>query len=222
MNSRILLTLLVSSILVAGLAGFGRGPASEAGDEAAVLRAARLGLPSFLRDIPPSERRHFGMFKPEDISKAKPGRPFRIYTADPEALKALLPSRPLGTLLKETGEWFVPILVDREWRLLMTVSKMNGVWEAVGISDASLAAEIGKFQARWPGLAAASAVPADTEPKFLRVFQAAADFMYVEAPGGEFLWPFPSGLRALNLAEGDLLPAGIAVPLLRSALMEGD
>lgn len=222
MNNRIVPPLLALSILTAGLAGISREPASEAGDEAAVLRVARAGLPAFLRDIPAAERRYFGMLKPEDVSKAVPGRPFPVYTVDPGALKAQLPSRSIEGLLKETGEWFVPILVESEWRLLMTVCKMKGVWDAVGVSDALLAAEIGKFQARWPGLAAASAVPADTNPKFVRVFQAAADFMHLGAAGREFLWPFRSGLRALDLPESDLLPAEVAVPLLKAAVAKKD
>ena len=217
MNSRILLFL---SILVLGLSSFGGAPTSETGDQAAVLKAARQGLPLFLKELPDDQRPNFGMFKPEDIFKAEPGLPFPVYTLDPKDLRALSAPRTLGSILKETGDWYVPVLVDREWRLLLTVSRMEGKWQAVGISEAGLAAEIGMFQARWPGLAEAAAVPRDTGMKFLRVFQASADFMYVLAPGREFLWPFQSGLRALEIVESDLMTAEVAVPLLKTAIRE--
>ncbi|MCJ7587209.1 MAG: hypothetical protein MUQ00_04820 [Candidatus Aminicenantes bacterium] len=217
MNNRILLVL---SILVLGLSSFGGAPTSETGDQAAVLKAARLGLPVFLKELPEDQRPHFGMFKPEDIFKAEPGLPFPVYTLDPKDLRTLSASRTLGTILKETGDWYVPVLVDREWRLLLTVSKMEGKWQTVGISEADLAAEIGMFQARWLGLAEATAVPRESGMKFLRVFQASADFMYVLAPGREFLWPFQSGLRALEIVESDLMTAEVALPLLKTAIRE--
>jgi len=219
MNIRILLVL---SILVLGLSSFGGAPTSETGDLAAVLKAARLGLPVFLKELPEDQRPHFGMFKPEDIFKAEPGLPFPVYTLDPKDLRTLSAPSILGSILKETGDWYVPILVDREWRLLLTVSKMEGKWQAVGISESELAAEIGMFQSRWPGLAEAAAVPRESGMKFLRVFQASADFMYVLAPGREFLWPFQSGLRALDLVENDFMPADVAVPLLKTATKEKD
>jgi hypothetical protein len=162
------------------------------------------------------------MLRPEDVSRAVPGRPFRIYALDAAALSAHSPSRPLSALLRESGEWFVPALVDGDWRLLITVCKRNGAWEVVGISDAVLAAEIGRFQARWPGLAAAAGASADAAPKFVRVFEAAADLMQIGPPGREFVWAFRSGLRALGLPEGSLLPAETVVPLLRTAVARKD
>ena len=217
MNTRICLFFI---ILVIGPSSFARTPASETGEEAVILQVARRGLPGFLKDIPEQDRPLFGIFKPEDIRKAGPGSPFRVYTIDPGDLASLSGRQAFGNVLKETGDWYVPVIVGREFRLLMTISRMKGTWQAVGVSEAELAAEIGEFRARWPGLAAAAAIPRDSGAKFFRVFQASADFMYVRGPKKEFLWPFSSALRISGLENKGkhLLPAELVIPLLRHEL----
>jgi len=133
-----------------------------------VVQAARDGLAPFLEGIPPADRAGYGL-EPEDrVEDADLGEPFQLYAVDPRALLAAGEETTVGEIVSPTETWFFPVEIDGQPRNILTVTRMNGAWEAVALGKAPLARELGAVRRRW--------VPAGYQPRLVAVYQAAAYF----------------------------------------------
>lgn len=128
-----------------------------------VLAAARAGLSSYLPLI----------LTPEEmaIGKAKLGFGFQEYTIDPARLTGE-PGVPLWEKVRPTGAWRFVVQIGGRPVALLTVDVMDGKWQAVGIGAVQLAQEVQSVLASWPQ-------ESGFQYRFIRIFQAQADFMEV-------------------------------------------
>jgi hypothetical protein len=180
----------------------------------AVATAASKGLSTFLQQIPRQETAYYGFKNVQEMSRTHLGTPIEIFTVQPDALMSYS-GTGFGLLLHTTGQWYVPILVGPEYRALLTVTQMDDDWEVVGISAAKLAGELQAFGWDLPALLTSAGAQQKGEPRFVRIFQAYSDFMYIPTAQEEYLVPFSSARSVLELTPDKLLSPGMVIPILK-------
>jgi len=102
------------------------------------MDAARLGLPRFLKAIPPEELGHLNFADPSEVEVAELGTPFRQFTIAPQQILAYEPAIPLDQIVVPLPIWHFPVVVAGETRTLLSVEMMHGIWQAVGIGSSGL------------------------------------------------------------------------------------
>lgn len=182
----------------------------------AVRQVSQKALPDWLRDIPIEDLSHFGFNSQDELLQAEAGIPFQIHTIHPNDFLNFYFTKGMAELLRETGMWYVPIMVNGECRLLMTVARLKEAWEAVEISGADLASEIGDFFDNSKRLMNLAGISGDYSFKFVRVFQASSDFIYLETTAGDHLKLFKSAQMALDIPAEILINPQIIIPKLMS------
>lgn len=188
--------------------------------EKRIFEVGREALPDWLEDIPKEELSLFGFETQEELTRAEVGTPLKVYTIHPHDIEKYYVLNSIDPILKETGSWYVPILVKGKYRLLMTVRLINGKWEAVGINGAGLASEIGTFFDDFPKLMSLAGISGDTSVKFVRVFQAFSDFMYVQTVEGDHIKLFKSAQIAMDMYDELLLDPNVVLPKLLAKIKE--
>lgn len=193
---------------------FGSGATASEPIKEAVATAASKGLPTMLQQIPRGEAKHYGFKDSLEMSLARVGEPTEIFTVHPDDM-TYYSGTDFGAFLRSTGEWYVPVLVGSEYRALLTVTREDGEWQVVGISAAELAREMGAFKKNIQSLLDTEGGQQREDPRFVRIFQAYSDFMYVPTLKEEYLVPFSSARAALHFAPDKLLIPEMVVPLLQ-------
>ena len=107
-----------------------------------ITRAAAIGLPVFLSQVPPGEEPDYGFATAEEARRAQLGEPFRLHVVTPTALRTWQPGEDAATLLSETDMWYFPIAVDGVVRSILVVDRTPAGWEAVSLGYAPLAAAL--------------------------------------------------------------------------------
>lgn len=176
-------------------------PAAPEGAREAAFAAADTELLHLLQVVPDSELPLLGFKDRQETHLAITGTPFMVYTISPDDVMRFNSGSAIGGMLEETGMWYVPVLVNNEYRALITVVPTGGKLTAIGISGAGLALELNEFQ----NLQGSTRVETLVPPKFIRIRQAVSDFMYLETGEGEYLRPFSSAQASLGVAPDTLL-----------------
>lgn len=208
------------AIFVSAVVLFGPGhAAADASQSDAVLRAAKTGLASWLDALPRNELRLYGFESASELAGAQVGDPIEIVTLTPEELRlgSTGGGAPQVSPLP-TGEWYVPVTVNGRYRCLLSVAKLEGKWEVVGLSAAQLAKELDQVNQQLPAEASRERLSGLEPPRLMRIYQARADLLYVTTRQGEFLVPLRSARQALNVTREEWLDPSSAIPRLRNAV----
>ena len=110
---------------------------------------ARSSLAAFLAQIPLGHESRYGFLHRGEFARATLAVPLRVYTTYPDSLNGdndTLSNRPVAL-----NEWRVPVLVDGEFRSLITIALVDGVLKAVELGGTALAREFGEFDKKYPG-----------------------------------------------------------------------
>ena len=154
-----------------------------------VLDAADLGLVNWLEKIPAGGEKGYGFHSRSDFARATLGTPVRMVTIDPQDVDS-------GTMTKMMT-WRVPILLDGEYRALLTVIRQDDTYRTVSLGAAVLATEMGQFKRE--GVGAGS----DQETYLLRIHRLSSDFIVVAR-------------RNTMIEDGDIYPMRSARGLIES------
>lgn len=144
-----------------------------------VVQAAQRGIDDFAK----------AEVSDVSLDNAVIGHGFRVYTVPP---MALVNSSGLRTIIVPMDVWRFVTVRDGNPVSLITVAKVEGVWRAVSIGGARLAAEVHQVMEQWPA-------QKGHNHRFVRIFQARADFF--EVTTGDKLTGFVP-LTASRLAFG--------------------
>lgn len=146
-----------------------------------------------------------------DLASARLGRGFAVYTVDPADVAA---NDDLSTVAHPTGTWRFVVRVGSHPVGLVTVVQANGQWQVVSYGGAELADDVEKAM-RAHGNADRSNV------RFIRIFQARADFLEVQSDtdGQARLAPLVSARQSLRIpAAAQALEQAAVLPSLRAAV----
>jgi len=166
--------LMQSSLFVVLLVCFALSVSAIQAPPAAVVSAAEAGLTNLVPRLNGG-----ASFEAASSGKVELGFGFQIHTIEPTEFTGE-PGRPMWEMVSPIGIWRFVVTIDGIPAGLMTVAQVDGQWQAVGIGAKTLAQEVETVRRAWP--------QADGyEYRFIRVFQAEADFMEVkkglEQPG---------------------------------------
>lgn len=207
----IVCVFVLIAAMVPGLAreGFCSPQSEEIQD---VVKAARHGLPLFVQAIPHTDLHRFNFHSPQELGRATPGAPFRIFTIHPRDILNYDGQVPATDLVRPTEVWLVPVLVDGQSRLLLTVENTGGGWEAVSIGAAQLAMEWSRLGEDFPGRTGQDKI-------FVRIYQATSDLALVDAPAaGKAFIPLGAASQALGLAAGELYPPSDVIMSMKDVI----
>jgi hypothetical protein len=164
--------------------GFAQSRIATDPTEASVQAVARTALESFLNKIPPGREIDYGFRNRGEFELAIVGTPVRVLTLHPDSMRdGIDPKRSYMTPL---NEWRVPVIIEGEFRTLLTVSIVNNALKAVELGGELLAREMMEFWENEPG----------GRKAMLRLYQLRCDFLVLDRDGsgmeyGEF-YPFRS------------------------------
>ncbi|MCE3263673.1 MAG: hypothetical protein K0R43_2752 [Pseudoduganella sp.] len=145
-------------------------------DNGAAMQAAKRGLTQFAEHQqairPGSSPQDFPLDITDvgDLKQASISHGFEIYTVDP---KELLARGDLSALAKPTGEWRFVVSLRGKPIGLATVQKVNGRYETVAYGGAVLAKDVDAAMG-------AHGNNARSNMRFIRIYQARADFLEVD------------------------------------------
>jgi hypothetical protein len=110
-------------------------------DVAGVQNAAADEVKKFLEKIPDGYETYYGFKDRSEFTKIDIGIPLLVYTLDPDSVDETVDGSK--RYLKSMNEWRVPVIVDNEYRTLITVVKSGEKYQAVDFGGAVLAKRIG-------------------------------------------------------------------------------
>jgi hypothetical protein len=191
--SLILFLTLVFQVL------FSPSPKAAPPDE--IATAAKEGLNKFLKEIPPQNLQHMGFQIEKDNENTELGEGFQVYTIHPDKiLKFEKGAWLLKDLLTPTNLWEFIVVEGGKAQAVLTVDLMGNKWIAVAIGASGLATQLKNFTDAWPN-------SSGYQYKFIRIYQALADFL--EVSQGENIIgviPLTSARAALALPQMDFNP----------------
>lgn len=165
---------------------------------AGMAEAARYQLQELLAEIIAGEPDSlppgfpFAVRDVGDLRNAELGFSFRVFTVDVPGLLAENESA-LEDLVIPTETWRITVLVDGRPAGLLTMESREAGWEIVSMGGAVLAKEIQELTERFARLPGC-------EFRFVRVFQATADFLEVRQTGTVLGFaPFQSARISMKL-----------------------
>jgi len=173
-----------------------------------VLQAAREGIFAFRNAESCSAASHFSVSN-ESLDLAVPAQGFQVYTIPPVKLMG---RSGLESIIMPTGMWRFVVSAEGQPVSLITVAQVQGKWIAVSLGGGQLAVEVNKVMERWP-------VQNGYSHRFVRIYQAGADFMEISRDGRSIGFvPLTASRVAFGIAgefdAGTILPgAGILKPL---------
>lgn len=138
-----------------------------------VVQAARLGICDFVKAERSSGSSPFPLAGKASLDNAVIGHGFRVYSVPP---MALVNSPGLRPIIAPLDVWRFVTAADGSPVSLITVAKVQGEWRAVSMGGARLAAEVHEAMEQWPAQKGYS-------HRFVRIFQARADFIEITANG---------------------------------------
>ena len=149
-----------------------------------ITKVANEELKSYLQKIPLGQEHMFGFNNREEFFQSKIGVPYEVFTLtanffDNEKIEEG------QNYIVSTGNWRVPIVVNNEYKALLTVSKENNKWKIVKLGAKGLARELDKFEQNHPSI---------NGLKILRVFQLKGDFILTSQNS---IYPLTSASKGL-------------------------
>ncbi len=178
---------------------------------AEITQAAEAGLKVFLpkageslTDCP------FKVTTLEEANQATVDFGFRLYTVNPKVL-ANPGGKRLSSMVEPTSTWRFVVVSNGNPIGLLTVSQVNGQWQAVAAGAAELADEVYQVRKAWPKKDGFNF-------RFVRIFQAVSDFMEISTSKAS-LGFVPMKAARVSLQEGsmDLRPDAL---MYESELLE--
>lgn len=155
--------------------------ASAAKEPAGLRAAAHLGLRTLINDL--SKDIAVGTlpdgfpFDVNDLSELKTaelGLGFEVHSAHPQTL--LAGGRPFNQMLMGTGLWNFVVMANKQPVALLEMEKVNGKWQVNGAGGSKLAQDIYASTQNHAGKNAF---------RFVRIYQATADFLEVQDMEGK-------------------------------------
>ncbi|HRY31653.1 MAG TPA: hypothetical protein P5531_01655 [Bacteroidales bacterium] len=151
-----------------------------------VIAAAKAGSLEYLQKIPVNQEPSYGFSSRAEFASITIGKPYQILTLSKEFFADTV--MPDEKYIISTGEWLVPLLINGEYRILLTVCMINGQFEVVALGGAVLAKTLENFENLHHSYSESGML--------LRVYQMSSDFVLV-SPEGEHARIYP--LNTLNL-----------------------
>lgn len=115
-----------------------------------VVEAATKGLPFFLKAIPSGLIDQYGFADKREYEVAQLGKPYHLNTILPEAILNASSSSNIEYIISPTTQWYFPVVVNGEPRVVLKVDFIEGEWKAFGIGMSPLARDLASTNLEYP------------------------------------------------------------------------
>lgn len=112
--------------LISLFAGYSAIAQSDASGKALILKTAKSQINLFTRDIPETDLSEYGFHNRSEFERIDFGDPIPVYTLR-------------DSVVVFTSTWRVPLVIDGEYRSLLTVVDEDGQYKAVDFGATGLA-----------------------------------------------------------------------------------
>jgi len=174
-----------------------------------VLAAAEKGYVAYLEKIPLDKELLYGFNNRDEFTKVKLGKPYQLMTLSEDFFTD--PTLKQKDYVVPSGEWRIPMIIDKEYRALLTVSNVDGNWKVVGLGATSLAKEMEVFEKKHPSK--------NQYGRILRVYQSVSDYMLISSEDAEDMDVIPLHSAKNSLAEDGMTFSSMklkqALPLIK-------
>lgn len=153
-----------------------------------ISNVAAQELASYLNKIPVGQEKMFGFNNRGEFSEASIGEPYEMLTLNNDFFIDKFIVRDKDYIMS-TGNWRIPIIVNKQHRALLTISKVNNEWHVVKIGAKGFAEELEMFNKNHPLI---------NKLYILRVFQLKSDFVLTS---NEIIHPLTSAKRSLSIED---------------------
>jgi hypothetical protein len=171
-----------------------------------IIDTAKSGYMGYLDKIPVGQESFYGFNNRDEFAVARIGKPYKIYTLSQDFFNDASLSESKDYLIP-TYEWRIPITVNGEYRILLTVAKMNNLYQVVGIGGSGLAKELGEFENKYPST--------NQEGQLLRVYQLECDFI-LSSSGNPLsavnVYPMTSAKMTLDKSDNKMSSSLYSLP----------
>lgn len=171
-------------------------PVLAAGVPPDVQTAAEQGLQRFLNTIPLSELALMGLSSEADVRAATLGAPYEQFALSADAIRTHQPNAKISLSLTRTDAWLFPVTVQGEARTILTVSKVDGRWEAGDIGGTRRAAAFNTATASLTRVLQQQSLKATDSVQFVRVFEINGEFLLVTSGKNEFFMPLSTEMAS--------------------------
>ncbi|MCX6227270.1 MAG: hypothetical protein NTV01_21415, partial [Bacteroidia bacterium] len=117
---------VTSVLILASFALLSANAQSQVSEKESVLKTAEAQINMFIKDLPDEGLADYGFLNRKEFEKVSFGAPIPVYT-----LK--------DSTVVFTSTWRVPVVIDKEYRSLLTVIRENGIFKAVDFGATELA-----------------------------------------------------------------------------------
>jgi hypothetical protein len=159
--------------------------------------AARIGLLRFTDSIPAGMEKDFNFETREELLNSYLGSPYRMHTIYPDVLLETISTE--SDFIIALDEWRFPVINNGKIKALLTVARMDGIWQAVDFGAAGIAEELDGLEKTY------LSNEGQTKKIFLRLYQVRSDFIAFcpESKRTEetMYWPLKSGRLMLGLKD---------------------
>jgi hypothetical protein len=116
-----------------------------------VINAAHANFVAFLTSAVSEDTKTLAGFDADDdLTKAVPGTPFRMYYLSADSILSYNGNAPVESIVNESDMWYFPIIIDGKIKLMLYVGNKNGRWMRAGLGSAGLARQIQEITRQWP------------------------------------------------------------------------
>jgi hypothetical protein len=159
-----------------------------------VIGAAKAGYAEYLQKIPSGREKEFGFKNRAEFKNVQVGKPYQVMTMLPEFYHGNLVSGK--DYVKSTSEYRFPLTINKNYRVMLTVAKMNGSWTVVNIGSAEMARELEQLEKKFPS--------SREQGKILLVTGINGEFyLSSNATKKEIAYPFASARLAMNWSNSE-------------------
>lgn len=186
----IFLAILITQISLISFAQTNKDTIKE------VLTVANSGLAGYLKKIPQGEESYYGFKSRNEFSLVQFGNPYHVYALKNEFYTVNKVEDKDYFL--HTEEWRVPVKVNGEYRVLLTIAKMKGKWTAVSFGSAMLAKELFDFEQKHP---------VSQNGILLTVYKPVCDFILFPSDGNTTVlkaFPVTSAVAAFGISNKNI------------------
>lgn len=156
-----------------------------------IADVVKSGYLAYLQKIPVGHEIHFGFNSRDEFNKVEIGRPYELYIFNTKKEGSHYFNNPNDVIPK--NEWLIPLKVDGNNRVLITVAKVAGQWMVVNIGSSGLANEIENFEKSYNSTLEYG--------KILNVMEIPCDFLMTEEHENISLLPFQNAKIAMGAIE---------------------
>ena len=172
-----------------------------------VSEIANENLLNWLEKIPTGEELNFGFNDRDNFKIAEIGTPYEIFTLNSDFFTDGIINTE-KQYIESTKIWRVPIVVNNQYKALLTVSNINNKWEVVKIGAKGLANELKEFENNNPTV---------NESNILRIFQIKSDFILTSE---NKIHPLSSAVNSLLIDKRKIYSLNYILSLIKKREIE--